>query len=110
MKKVLLILAGMICLVSTGLAHSRKNNFFSETGTVRSFGNMPFNFPGFVTENGKQYLIEADDAMKKELLDAQGKKIILNGTIAEKENNGFPMSTLKDGTIKADSFKIIEQE
>lgn len=110
MKKVILSLAGMICLVSVGIAHSRKNSFFSEEGTVHSFGNMPFNFPGFITEDGKKYFIEADDAMQKELLDAQGKKIILNGTIIAKENDNFAVNQLKDGTVKADSFKIIEKE
>lgn len=109
MKKALMFLAATFCLVFAAQSYSRKNNFFSEEGTVCSFGNMPFNFPGFVTEDGRQYFIEADDSMKSELLGTQGKKILLTGTIIENEKKGFVTNRLKDGSVKAVSFEIIEE-
>ncbi len=110
MKKLLLFLFSMFCLVFAVQSYSKKNNFFSEAGTVRSFGNMPFNYPGFVTEDGKQYFIEADDSLKSELLGVQGKRILLTGTIVKNNKNGFSMNRLKDGAIKDVSFKIIDED
>ncbi|MEE0887254.1 MAG: hypothetical protein UIB61_10145 [Treponema sp.] len=111
MKKVFLVLAGFFCCLSAFFAHSRENNLFSETGTVHSFGNMPFVFPGFVTDDGKQYFIEADETLKNELLGVQGEKIILTGTVEKNDKkNVVSMNRLKDGTVKAESFKIIDRK
>ena len=111
MKKVCLLLAGFFCCLFVVSAHSRENNLFSETGTVRSFGNMPFIFPGFVADDGKQYFIEADEALKDELLGVQGEKILLTGILEKKDKkNDVSINRLKDGTVKAESFKIIDRK
>lgn len=108
MKKLLMFLTASFCLVFAAESYSRKSNLFSEEGTVHSFGNMPFNFPGFVTEDGKQYFIEADDSMKSELLGTQGKRILLTGTIVKNKKKSFFMNRLKDGAVEAVSFEVIE--
>lgn len=79
-------------------AVSRPQKEFSASGYVRSYGNMPFVFPGIETSDGKKYLLECDNALKKELLETAGKKICVQGILDDSPSDE-KKRLLKDGTI-----------
>lgn len=88
-------------------AVSRPQKEFSASGYVRSYGNMPFVFPGLETSDGKNYLLECDSSLKKKLLESTGKRICVYGELEDSpaEKKFF---LLKDGTIFVTDFDFVE--
>lgn len=84
-------------------AASRPQKAFSAEGYVRSYGNIPFSFPGLETSDGKKYRLECDSSLKKKLLESTGKRICVYGELEDSptEEKLFP---LKDGTIFVTDF------
>ena len=108
MKKIASIGLILLTAMLSSFSMSKNNNYFSEEGVISSFGNEPFSFPGFVTENGKKYSIKADEKILKELIKNHGKVILLKGILQENEENMLSFNKLKDGTVIVKSYKILK--
>lgn len=99
-----------VLFITNSFAGSKKNNLFSEVGFIKSYGNTPIVYPKFVSENGKIYFIESNEYTKNELLELQGKKILLSGTVSEQKSNETFEKKLEDETIYIMSIKIISEK
>lgn len=99
MKKIIISFIFILSFVLEIFAYSKKNNLFSEVGFIKSYGNAPFTYPVFVTENNEKYNINADSETKSTLLSLQGQKIILTGEIEDGE-------IFK--AIKVSKYKVVE--
>ena len=75
-------------------------------GTIVSYGNEPFTYPGIKTTKGKNYLVVSSDETKTELLKQQGKLIKFTGYIM-KDKEKFPIGALEDGAFKIVTWEVI---
>ena len=79
------------------------------TGYIKSYGNMPFNFPVIECVDGKLYEIDTNDDLKKILLTKQGRLVILTGIlVSSKKNDDFYYENLNLERILLESFSEIE--
>ena len=79
------------------------------TGYIKSYGNMPFNFPVIECDDGKLYSIDASDDVKKVLLTKQGRLVNLTGIpVDSKKNDDFYYENLNLERILLESFHEIE--
>ena len=79
-------------------------------GTVSYFGNAPFEFPGFVCEDGKKYGIQiSEDATctLDDLKSHNGDRIKVTGTLTEE---GPVLEKLDGGFIVVRSFSIYSEK
>ena len=81
------------------------------TGHVHMYGNEPFAFAGFETQDGKLYTLSVSekktekDITLKSLEILQGELLELTGTIEPVKKNSLPgFNVLKDGTFTVYSF------
>lgn len=77
------------------------------TGHIQIYGNAPFTFVGFVTDDGEEYSLDIDskaDFTIKDIKTHQGELLKLTGVVNEKELMGF--QTLKDGRFIVSKFKV----
>lgn len=107
MKKIIplftiLILMTMFCSYS-------KSKEVSVQGFIKSYGNVPFNYPVIETEDGKSYSIKADDDVKDEIFKTVGEKIEVTGIITEPEKDTVDFQCAKDGYIEVIEWKIVEK-
>ncbi len=100
---ILIITGGIMSICSFS-----KNNLQIIEGYVFIYGNEPFTFVGIKTDKNKEYSISAGDDIKKELRNAQGKKIQITGSIIKPDSNNFELERLKDGKIEVSEWKIIK--
>lgn len=84
------------------------------TGHVNMYGNEPFAFPGFQTEDGKTYTLVVDENKSdknvtlKRMQQFQGELLELTGkTISLKKNELPGPNILKDGQFIVYSYKDI---
>lgn len=81
------------------------------TGLVHIYGNEPHTFAGIVCDDGKAYTVRGEKEMVAEIRATQGEKISVTGVIipaVTKDSEGrdiLPFEQLKDGTIRASSWK-----
>ncbi|MFC2330830.1 MAG: hypothetical protein ACFNKL_07185 [Treponema sp.] len=88
---------------------AKHHNSVSVSGYIKSYGNMPFNFPVIECDDGKLYSIDASDDVKKLLLSKQGKLVSISGIIiSEKENNSSDYGDSEFGRIIFESFSEIK--
>lgn len=88
---------------------AKHHNSVSVSGYIKSYGNMPFNFPVIECDDGKLYSIDASDDVKKLLLSKQGKLVSISGIIiSEKENNSSDYENSEFGRIIFESFSEIK--
>ena len=88
---------------------AKHHNSVSVSGYIKSYGNMPFNFPVIECDDGKLYSIDASDDVKKVLLSKQGKLVSISGIIiSEKENNSSDYGDSEFGRIIFESFSEIK--
>lgn len=79
------------------------------TGHIQIYGNAPFTFVGFITDNGEEYSLDIDPKANftiRDINEKQGKVLKLTGIINDKELMGF--QTLKNGRFMVIKFKTIE--
>ncbi len=100
------ILALLILIAGFGaFAFGKK----SIKGHIKIYGNSPFTFVGFVTEDGEKYSLDIDpkaDFTLKDIQQHQGETLKLTGIVNDKELIGF--QTLKDGRFVVSKFKVVE--
>lgn len=75
-------------------------------GTIKFYGNSPFEFAGFESEDGKKYTIEVEekeDLTLQDLTAHSGELIEVSGKI-KKKNKG--VNSLPDGHIIIDSYSV----
>ena len=88
---------------------AKHHNSVSVSGYIKSYGNMPFNFPVIECDDGKLYSIDASDDVKKLLLSKQGKLVSISGIIiSKKENNSSDYGDSEFGRIIFESFSEIK--
>lgn len=83
------------------------------TGYVHMYGNAPFSFPGFETEDGKRYTLVLDEKKSgtltlKELESLQGQRVELRGVIrtgSDAVEEGI--NRLRDGEFVVYSYRVI---
>ncbi len=98
-----------IILLFCGTSMAKHHNSVSVSGYIKSYGNMPFNFPVIECDDGKLYSIDASDDVKKVLLSKQGKLVSISGIIiSEKENNSSDYGDSEFGRIIFESFSEIK--
>ena len=81
------------------------------TGHIQIYGNAPFTFVGFVTDEGEKYSLDIDpkaDFTIKDIQAHQGEPLKLTGVVNEKELMGF--QTLKNGRFVVSKFKVMEKD
>ncbi len=110
MKNKIASLILFFIVLSGIFSYSKRNNLFSETGFIKSYGSEPFLIPVFEDLNGNKYNIYADEKIKKELIYLQGKKIVLSGEIKELKESEDKKNLYAHNfaTIKFSGFEIIE--
>ncbi|MBR4629731.1 MAG: hypothetical protein IKO57_04740 [Treponema sp.] len=104
MKKTFLIVALMIAGLAA-FAFGKK----TITGHIKIYGNEPFTFVGFVTDDGEKYSLDIDpkaDFTIQDIQAHQGEPLKLTGIVNDKELIGF--QTLKNGRFVVSKFKVIE--
>jgi hypothetical protein len=106
MKKLILSLL-IICSALFCATAASKNKIKTVEGCITSYGSMPFNFPGLVTDTDEKYGIVADSEVKKELLENQGKKIRIKGYLHNDEDKKY-IESLEDGFIEVENWEIIK--
>ena len=80
-----------------------------KTGFVKIYGNEPFTFVGFKTQDGEEYRLLADDDVLSLFRQKQGFLIRITGKIEEQnDENTFHFQNLKDGAFKVESWDVIE--
>lgn len=108
MKRIISFL-GLSLLVSMMIfSASKNNNSISVIGYVKSYGNVPFNYPCIESLDGRIYTLSYTE--KAELFNTQGKKIQVDGALIKKsKKNEIGFMESKDGTINVTSFRIITE-
>ena len=88
---------------------AKHHNSVSVSGYIKSYGNMPFNFPVIECDDGKLYSIDASDDVKKLLLSKQGSLVSLTGIpVDSNKNDDFYYENLNLERILLESFHEIE--
>jgi len=86
------------------------------TGHVHMYGNMPFSFPGFETEDGKRYTLVLDEKKSgtltlKEFQTLQGQLVELSGVIhTGRDAEKAGINRLHDGEFVVYSYRIIKTQ
>ncbi len=116
MKKILLALI-LITTSAILSAYSKplENTEISLSGFVHVYGNEPFSFLGFKSDDGRELKIQADKDILSELQNSQGKKIEITGLLensSQKESQDQKISPdmLKDGIIIVSKWKPLSQQ
>ena len=81
-KSILCILIVALCssliFAADSVEKSRQDKTESKiivTGTVISKGNLPFVYPGIISDDGTEYTIVCTEKQKRRLLELQGKHL-----------------------------------
>lgn len=109
MKKSLSIFV-LIFAVCALFAMNKNDNLSEAQGCIEWFGNIPFEYSGFKTTDGKLYLLEVEenaDFSVKDIESLQGSLIYIEGRI--KNTAGNQINALRDGVFVVRNFKKVEQ-
>ena len=85
-----------------------RNNIKTVNGYIHVYGNDPFAYIGIITEDNKEYAIEAEEDEITKLWKTQGTKIELKGTIIKSKKNILEAKMLKDGKIELAEWRVLE--
>ncbi|MCR4734724.1 MAG: hypothetical protein K5829_06975 [Treponema sp.] len=102
-KSTKLLFLLLVLLPSFTFISAAKNHVVKIQGTIHSYGNVPFNYPGIETSDGKVYAVSGSGELKKILLKNQGFLIEFEGVIIPKEE-GQPFA-LKNGSFEVIKWK-----
>lgn len=84
------------------------------TGQVHLYGNVPFEFPGFETDDGHLYTLvlddkNSDDIMLEQISARQGELLELTGKIIKTEDvDASHINKLRDGEFVVYSFDVVK--
>ena len=107
MKKLHLFAVVAATLSLCALSLSFSSPVRNLRGTVRFFGNSPFEYPGFQAEDGSQYTIEAVDGAEftvEDLSSHAGELIEISGKQKKKKGG---LASLSGGHIIVESYEIV---
>lgn len=107
MKKIIPLFV-ILALMTIFCSYSKSKDV-SIQGYIKSFGNVPFNYPVIETDNGKQYSIKADDDVKSEIFKTAGNKIEITGVIISPKDDVIFYESAKDGYIEVIEWKFVEK-
>ena len=108
-KKTILYSLFIAILLFFGTSMAQRPQSVTVTGYIKSYGNMPFNFPIIECVDGKLYEIDTSDDLKKVLLTKQGNLVSLTGIpVDSKKNDDFYYENLNLERILLESFHEIE--
>ncbi len=110
MKKTVGVVFILMCAVWTLFAMNKNDDLVQAQGYIEWFGNIPFEYSGFKTVDGKLYLLEVKDGAPfslKDIESLQGSLIYIEGRI--KNNAGKSINALRDGVFVVTDFKKVEQ-
>ena len=112
MKKTTFIIPVLAFLLAGGAAFSfggKAPETETLTGHINYYGNAPFETAAFATDDGKIYLMEADETTQfniEEILALQGNHIELKGIIEAEKKEVFPIAN--EGTIVISEYKLVK--
>lgn len=115
MKKLLVILTILVTSMSL-FAKGRTDlgdKYVEETGVIQMYGNMPFSYPGLVTEDGKKYTLKTtSEKTENKIKDLVGRRVTVIGVVDipvsedGQEIKAFQM--LKDGFLWVDEIERVK--
>lgn len=103
-SNLLAIFAAVLSLSALSLSFSSPVR--NMKGTVRLFGNSPFEYPGFEAEDGSQYTIEVLDGAEftlDEMTEHSGELMEISGKLKKKKGG---LASLSGGHIIVESYTI----
>ena len=83
----------------------------SFTGTVCAMGNEPFVFPGILADDGRKFIVDASEKVKKEILIFQGKSVIFEGDVyfLDENQNKIFVGLNNEENIKKDCYFLLKK-
>ncbi len=110
MKKNMIVFFVLICAACSLFAMNKNDSLTEAQGYIEWFGNIPFEYSGFKTLDGKLYSLEVEsgaDFSVKDIEALQGSLIYIEGRI--KNTGGNQINALNDGVFVVKNFKKLEQ-
>lgn len=108
MKRIISFLSLSLLFSMMIFGASKNNKSVSVVGYVKSYGNVPFNYPCIESLDGHIYTLSYEN--KSELFNTQGKKIQVDGELIKKsKKNEIGFMESKDGIINVKEFKIVTE-
>ena len=107
MKKNRLFALFVATLSLSALSLSFSSPVRNMKGTVRFFGNSPFEYPGFQAEDGSQYTIEVQEGAEftvDDMSSHSGELIEISGKLKKKKGG---LSSLSGGHIIVESYEVV---
>ncbi len=107
MKKLSLFVLCTAVLSLSALSLSFSSPVQNLKGSIQFFGNAPFVFPGFVTEDGSQYTLEAQsgaDFTVDDISSHAGELIEISG---KKKKKKVGPNSLSGGHIIVESYEVL---
>lgn len=109
MKKITMIFFVLIAAVCILFAMNKNDGLTEAKGYIEWFGNIPFEYSGFKTVEGKLYSLQVADGADfsvKDIEALQGSLIYIEGRI--KNTGGKTINALRDGVFVVKNFKKLE--
>ena len=110
MKKIVFFMLfgfNLMCVFS--FSKNQINESF--TGTVCAMGNDPFVFPGILADDGRKFIVDASEKVKKEILIFQGKNVIFEGDVyfLDENQNKIFVDLNNEENIKKDCYFLLKK-
>ena len=110
MKKDMRLFATLAAVLSlAALSLSFSSPVQDMKGTIKFFGNVPFEYPGFEAEDGSQYTLEVMEGAEFSLEDMgrhSGELMEISGKLKKKKRGG--LSSLPGGHIVVEAYELLE--
>ncbi len=111
MKKLIFALSLFSLFTAFCFSMSRSKDAAEATGFIRWYGNVPVEYAGFETVDGKLYSLEAAEGVSfsvKDITALQGHLIHLEGKV--KKSSGAAFQELKDGVFIVEKYEDLSPE
>ncbi len=108
---MLLVVTMLFASASKKKAEQAQGSVVVATGLVKVYGSEPNTWLGFVSVEGMEYSLAAEEKMLSDLQASQGFVVEINGTLEPKSKDevvGFQQ--LKDGVIHVHSFSVVQAQ
>ena len=89
------------------LSFSKAPKTISVKGYITQTGNRPFTNLCLISEDNKEYGLNAEGSVLKEILDSSENAIIVTGDLILPDKKAKALCG-KDGTIIVESWKVVE--
>ncbi len=108
LNKIILVFLILSCTAM--LSASGKKDRINQTGVLVSYGNVPFTYAVFQTEEGLIYNIVCEGKLKHILNDSWGNRVRIKGYLIDRSEAAFEpyIMPAPDGYLKVQKIEIIE--